>query len=99
MRYFLAVLLAFIGSPALAASLGPDAPVCISDDLLTQYEQAVMGNDMNALGWLMGNGCAISSGNMPVTVLEKYDGNFRVHLRVYHGTASVEVWTLAAAVK
>lgn len=99
MRYLLAFLGALFASPAMAAtSLRPDAPVCISDELFSQYEQAVLSDDMHALAWLFDNGCAISTAKLPATVLERYDGNFRVHLRVYRGNDTTEVWTLAAAV-
>jgi hypothetical protein len=79
-------------------TLKPDYPICVSDELLTQFEKAVIDRDIDAVTWLAGHGCSLTTAGTHITVLELTDGEFRAHIRAYRGSLAAEGWTLSDAI-
>jgi hypothetical protein len=81
--------------PASAANpiLKPYSQTCLTENLLDQFETALISQDMQALGWLTEHGCTISDKPLKVTVLNLSSWGGKAHVRVYRGKHAVEVWT------
>jgi hypothetical protein len=95
----LAALSAAISTPANAETLKANYPVCVSQDLLEQFHDALSKQDMPALNWLSANGCAATVGGVHVTVLGLSSWGGYAHVRAYRGKRSAEVWTDRVAVE
>lgn len=94
----LAALVAAISAPAHAETLKANYPVCVSQDMLEQFHDALSKQDMPALNWLSANGCAATVDGLQVTVLGLSSWGGYANIRVYRGKHAAEVWTDREAV-
>ena len=91
--YILAAMAAVMASPAYAVTLKKDMPVCITEDLMSQFFKALASKDMDAFQYLLDNGCRISDKALKVTVLDTSNFGTLAHIRAYRGKNAVEVYT------
>ena len=86
------ILLSLIAFNAEAKTLGQGRGACVSADLFDQFTTAVVRSDDAALGWLLTNGCFMTSGGQKVTVIDTSWGGIS-HVRAYTEAGAVEIWT------
>lgn len=86
---FLFVLLA---TSAEAESLKGGYPACLTENLFDQAITALNKNDERAWQYLLENGCIVTKGGIPVSVLDRtWTG--KVKVRAYVGDDAVILWT------
>ena len=86
-----------MAAPAGAAEIREGWFACLTEDLLGQLTRARVENDIRARDWLLENGCLVTNGSYPATVLS--GGLTTVHLRVYGPAGAVDLWTVREAVR
>ena len=87
------ILLSLIASNASAQSIEKGGAFCMSQDLMEQAITAITSKpqDMNALEYLVNNGCSTAREQFPITVLGNPTNQIS-HVRMYNGSQSEEAW-------
>lgn len=100
-RYFAGALftaLATLAQAAGAETLKGDHVACLTESKLDEVHQAVARNDKRGFAYLMDNGCIITKGGIPISVLDTtWDGKAKV--RAYMGNDAVVIWTVRENIK
>ena len=91
MKKMTLILLSIIAFNAQSKTIGEGMGACVSADLFDQFVTATVANDELAFGYLLKNGCFITNGGQPVSVIDSDWGT--VHVRAYTSAGAVEVWT------
>lgn len=86
------IFLSLIAFNAQSKTLGAGMGACLSAELFDQFVTGTVAGDEMAIMYLIDNGCIITNGGQPVSVLNSsWDGI--AHVRAYTDTGAVELWT------
>ena len=93
MKSTIIMIAMLVSSNISAASLAKESPFCITANLMDQLLSALISDpmDMNAIGYLVENGCSLTNDEYQITLLEDMNNSIS-HVRMYKGSTSQEAW-------
>lgn len=90
--FFILLFVTLISTPSFGASLKGGFTACISEDLHSQIVSAAVKKDERAWNYLLKNGCIVTKGGIPISVLDTtWTGTAKV--RAYLGDTAIILWT------
>jgi hypothetical protein len=92
------VIAPLTSTPPKQLTMKAGQPACLTGDLLSQLSKAITDQDANAIGYLSENGCIVTKGGVPVTILESGTFGLTVHVRGYMGKHTADVWVYRDAI-